>query len=94
MLAVPRAREFSKLFHEGKWDKVNDDFVRKIWSILRFIIIFKLLCSSQNQNTEVEFNPGRCISVAIHNSELFSYDIDMHLKALKEYMPAPSNPRI
>lgn len=40
-------------------------------------MIFKLFFSPQNQSTEVEFNSGGCISLATHNSELFSYDVDM-----------------
>lgn len=56
--AEPRAPETLKLFHKGKQDEVRDDFARKIWSILRLTIIFKLLWPPQNQNTEAEFNPG------------------------------------
>lgn len=55
--AEPRAPETLKLFNEGKRDNVCDDFARKIWSILRLTMIFKLLWPPQNQNTEAEFNP-------------------------------------
>lgn len=56
--AKPRAPETLKLFHKGKQDKVWDDFARKMWSIFRLTMIFKLLCPPQNQNTEAEFNAG------------------------------------
>ena len=56
--AESRAPETLKLFHQGKQDKVCDDFASKIWSILRLTMILELLWPPQNQNIEAKFNPG------------------------------------
>lgn len=48
--AQPRAPETLKLFHKGEQNKVRDDFARKIWSILRLTMIFKLLWPPQHRS--------------------------------------------